>query len=162
MEAIERGAVLDSTEAYRYSLWRRWNSHAPKITFVLLNPSQADAHRDDPTLRRCMGFAQDWGYGSLEVVNLFAFRATRPQELRQAIDPIGMDCDRYLLAATRAEQIVIAWGNWGRLHQRDQAVLQLLTPHAPLYCLGLNQAGQPRHPLYVPRSVKPTRFCEQV
>lgn len=160
VEEMERGAVLDPTGVYRYSLWRNWNPDAPKITFVMLNPSQADAHQDDPTLRRCIGFAQDWGYGSLEVVNLFAFRATRPQALRTASDPIGPACDRYLLAAASVEQIVVAWGNWGRLHLRDRAVLKLLAPHAPISCLGLNQAGQPRHPLYVPKSVTPICFCK--
>lgn len=157
---MERDATFDSAKIYRYSLWRRWNNEAPKITFVLLNPSQADAERDDPTLRRCIGFAKDWGYGSLEVVNLFAFRSPTPQTLRSATDPIGPECDRYLLAAaTTAQQIIVAWGNWGQLHQRDRTALQLLAPYSPLYCLGLNRTGHPRHPLYSQKDVTPFSFC---
>jgi hypothetical protein len=121
----------------------------------MLNPSTADAYTNDATIRRCIGFAQAWGYGSLEVVNLFALMATRPQQLQQVCDPIGVDCDRHLLVAvSRAAGIVIAWGNWGRLHQRDRSVLDLLaaqTSPASLYCLGTNQGGQPRHPLYLNR-----------
>lgn len=155
---MQGGAVFDATGIYRYLLWRHWGA-AAKLVFVMLNPSTADAQSDDATLRRCIGFAQDWGYGSLEVVNLFAFRATSPQQLRDAADPIGADCDRYLLAATAsAEQIVVAWGNGGRLHQRDRAVLELLAPYVPLYCLGLNQAGQPRHPLYLRKDVNLSPF----
>ena len=157
---MERNATLDSTGVYRYSLWRGWSLSNPPIAFVLLNPSQANAYVDDPTLRRCIRFAQDWGYGSLEVVNLFALMSTDPRQLQVAADPIGSECDRYLLAAAaKAEQIVIAWGNWGRLHQRDRAVLRLLAPYAPLYCLGKNQTGQPCHPLYLQKNVTPFCFC---
>jgi hypothetical protein len=146
--APHQGATLD--RVYRYRLWREWNPDAPRVSFVMLNPSTADAKTDDPTIRRCLGFAQSWGYGSLEVVNLFAYRATDPQELRGAADPIGAENDRYLIAASqRAQTLILAWGNWGKLHQRDQAVLRLLAECCKVYCLGINRSGQPRHPLYV-------------
>ncbi|MBD2460605.1 DUF1643 domain-containing protein [Oscillatoria sp. FACHB-1407] len=147
------GAIFDSTGTYRYTLWREWGN-SPKVVFVMLNPSTADADRNDPTIRRCIGLAQMWGFGALEVVNLFAYCATHPTELRQATDPIGVENDRYLLQAVqRSDRTILAWGNWGSLHQRDRCVLDLLAQHTPLYCLGMNQSGQPRHPLYVKRNV---------
>lgn len=143
------GATFDSTGKYRYRLWREWDADAPPIAFVMLNPSTADADSNDPTIRRCVGLARSWGYGAIEVVNLFAYRATDPKALRQVTDPIGEENDRHLIAAARRSQtLILAWGNWGTLHQRDRTVWQLLSP-CQAYCLGINRSGQPRHPLYV-------------
>lgn len=153
------GAEIDRAGAYRYSLWREWNLDAPRISFVMLNPSTADATVNDPTIRRCISFAQSWGYGSLEVVNLFAYRTTKPNTLRRAVDPIGPENDRYLLAARqRAQTIILAWGNWGILHSRNRAVTSLFFVQRNIYCLGITQAGQPRHPLYVRGNMTPLPF----
>lgn len=155
---METGAVFDLSKRYRYTLWRVWDQQAPKIAFVMLNPSTADDTSDDATICRCVRFAQAWGYGALEVVNLFALKATDPRQLKMAIDPVGQECDRYLLKAVqRVDRVVLAWGNWGNLYQRDQAVLSLLTPLS-LYCLGKNRSGQPRHPLYLPKSIVLSKF----
>lgn len=81
---MKSSAVIDRTGKYRYSLVREWNPDLPRALFVMLNGSTADATQDDPTLRRCIGFSRAWGYGSLEVVNLFGYRTTFPQELKQA------------------------------------------------------------------------------
>lgn len=152
------GATFDPSGRYRYTLWRVWELAARRVVFVMLNPSTADAHHDDPTIRRCIGLATAWGYGGLEVVNLFAYRATRPQDLRRVDNPIGEAGDRPLTtAAERADQIILAWGNWGSLYQRDRAVLALLSGY-PLHCLGLTQRQQPRHPLYVPSGTIPIRY----
>jgi hypothetical protein len=161
-KGMQGGAIFDATRRYRYSLWRSWEPTAPRLVFVMLNPSTADAHQNDATIRRCIHFAQAWGYGSLEVVNLFALMATCPRQLQQVSDPVGGECDRHLLlAVSQAEQIIVAWGNGGRLHQRDRRVLALLAAHNPsllLYCLGVNQGGQPRHPLYLRRETQPLPF----
>ncbi len=126
----------------------------------MLNPSTADAEKNDPTIRRCIGLAQQWEFGSLEVVNLFAYRATHPTELKQAIDPVGQENDVYLIGAMeRSLTLVFAWGNWGCLWGRDRFVLELLARHPQRYCLGMNQSGQPRHPLYVPRAVGLQEFA---
>jgi hypothetical protein len=144
------GALFDPTHTYRYTLWREWDATLQRIAFVMLNPSTADATVNDPTIHRCVRFAQTWGYGAVEVVNLFAYRTPSPTVLRNALDPVGEDNDRHLLAAAnQADRIVLAWGNWGTLHQRDRAVIQLLAHHSHLYCFGHNQSGQPRHPLYI-------------
>ena len=136
--------------AYRYTLWRAWTQDLPRLLFVLLNPSRADAELDDPTLRRCMGFALDWGYGSVELVNLYAYRAPDPRTLKRVADPVGPLNDHHIQqAARRAGKIVVAWGAEGFLHGRDQAVQRLLPQ--PLWCLGYTQGGAPRHPLYIKR-----------
>lgn len=156
---MESGACFDATGAYRYSLWRKWNYKAPRLAFVMLNPSTADAQMNDPTIRRCLRFAQTWGYGSMEIVNLFALRTSQPTILRKARDPIGPDCDHHILTAVeQADRVILAWGNWGNLYGRDRTVLDLLTARITarksLYCFGLTQAGQPRHPLYLRQDVQ--------
>ncbi len=119
----------------------------------MLNPSRADHRQDDPTLRRCIGLAQQWQFSRLTVVNLFAYCTASPKILKTVAHPIGSGNDDHIMRACEAaDLILLAWGNWGNLHQRDQAVLNLLTPFRDrLCCLGLNRTGQPRHPLYVPR-----------
>lgn len=154
----QSGATFDRTGQYRYTLWRVWDSTLPAVAFVMLNPSTADETVEDPTIRRCTGFARAWGYGSVEVVNLFSYRATQPQQLKLAEDPVGAETDSYILQASdRASLLVFAWGNWGKLFDRDRAVLKLLS-QKQCYCLGRNRSGQPRHPLYVPSRWQPVPF----
>lgn len=134
---------------YRYCLTRTWSDRLPCIGFVMLNPSTADATKDDPTIRRCVNFARTWGYGGIEVGNLFAYRTSDPKVLRRVSDPIGSENDFYLLQIQqRVEKIVVAWGNSGSWQQRDRSILRLLSRSQILYCLGVTLAGQPRHPLY--------------
>lgn len=157
------GAII--VGMHRYLLWRTWDTTRPRHLWVLLNPSTADATSDDPTLRRCAGFSRDWGYGGLEMVNLFALRATDPRELLRAEEPIGSENDRYIAAAAaRAAGIVVAWGARGTLLRRDQAVLALLSRHAacPLHCLGTTRKDCPRHPLYVARVANPVPYHTNV
>lgn len=156
---MKKGAVIDPTGLYRYSLWREWDTNAPRLAFIMLNPSLADAITDDPTLRRCISFAQSWGYGSLEAVNLFAYRASCPTILNQITDPIGSENDRYLKQAVElADKIIVAWGNRGILRNRSRVVLDWLTGFDALYCLGITQRGYPRHPLYVKSNTKPVYY----
>ena len=117
----------------------------------MLNPSTADALEDDPTIRRCIGFARDWGFGGIEVVNLFAMRATDPRELDRANDPVGQDNGRYLhRALLRSTLIVLAWGAHGSLRDRAAATRRVVSRRRPR-CLGLTRSGEPRHPLYLRR-----------
>lgn len=120
----------------------------------MLNPSRANALRDDPTLRACIQFAQRWGYASLSVVNLFGYCAAHPTALKIVADPVGPENDGHLLNAVKAADcIVLAWGNEGSLAGRDRTILTLLRPyHTKLNYLQLNRSGQPRHPLYINRS----------
>ena len=157
---MEKGAIIDKTGFYRYSLWREWNINAPNLVFIMLNPSKADESIDDPTLRRCINFAKSWGCGSLKVVNLFAYRSVSPSDLKRVNDPIGKQNNLYLKKAIKsADKVVVAWGNNGKLMQRDRAVLQLLSKHnLQPYCLGTTQEGSPRHPLYVKSCTQPSDY----
>lgn len=144
-----REAVFSLDRVHRYRLYRWW-APGPSILFVMLNPSTADDRVEDPTIRRCMGFSRRWGYGSLEIGNLFALRSTDPNALRVASDPVGPENDEWLARmAGRADQVVAAWRAWGgaAVAARATAVLPLLG--RTVLCLGLTLGGRPRHPLYV-------------
>lgn len=152
------GALFDRSGRYRYRLWRRWAAGGAAVAFVMLNPSTADAAHDDPTIRRCGGFARAWGFAAMVVVNLFALRATDPARLRRARDPVGRDNDHHIAAAAAGcDHLVLAWGAHGALGGRDRAVLALLAGRRPS-CLGLTRAGQPRHPLYLPGATRRRPF----
>ncbi len=158
---VETGAIFDATGCYRYSLWRSWDEQSARVGFVMLNPSRADAMVNDPTIRRCISFAQLWGFGSLEVVNLFAYRTVHPAELRHAPDPIGPENDRYLATlGQRVDQLVLAWGNEGRWQSRNAAAILLLGDRLPALCLGITRLGQPKHPLYVRRDTPLQQLSE--
>jgi hypothetical protein len=147
---VERGAIFDDQDdRYRYTLWRRWDPASPSVLFIGLNPSTADAKRDDPTVRRMIGFARSWGYGACTVTNLFAWRSTDPRVLRTAPDPTGPANDAAIVAAAQhADQVVACWSDYGKLYNRARVVLALL-PDVDLWCLGLTAGGSPRHPLYL-------------
>lgn len=144
---MQTAAALSPCQPYRYALWRKW-SDAPPVLFVMLNPSTADETQDDPTIRRCMAFARQWGHGGLIVGNLFALRSPHPADLRTCADPIGPDNDAWLIRlAQQSTAAVAAWGNHGAFMNRGQEVAARFPK---LRCLGLTKRGQPRHPLYVP------------
>jgi hypothetical protein len=145
------GAAFSRDRRYRYRLWRRWDRSRPPVAFCMLNPSTADARRDDPTIRRCIGFARDWGYGGIEVVNIFALRATDPRDLRSARDPVGPRNDAFILRAAAGSPVVIAWGVHGALRDRASATLKLFGARSRLLALGRTRSGAPRHPLYLRR-----------
>lgn len=141
------GATFSRDRRYRYRLWRIWDRSLGIVAFVMLNPSTADATRDDPTIRRCVAFARRWGYGGVEVVNLFGLRATEPRDLCRARDAVGPANDRYLRrVGRRASLVVIAWGVNGAIRGRT---VRRLIGLAGARCLGTTRSGEPRHPLYV-------------
>lgn len=147
---VESAAVISDDQQYRYSLTRRWGA-GPDATFIMLNPSTADASQDDPTIRRCIGFAKREGCASLTVVNLFAYRATDPRALLDVDDPRGPDNVLHIERAVAGSSIAIAaWGSFlwqNRKRLRPPAfVLDLAVD---LLCLGTTKDGEPRHPLYV-------------
>ena len=127
------------------------------VCFVMLNPSQADALIDDPTIKLCMAFTRAWGYSALSVRNLFAWRATYPRELQLAEDPVGPAGDVELAAAKTADLVVAAWGAGGELMGRDQRAFELLAG-VPLHCLKVTKHGHPQHPLYVRGDITPQLF----
>lgn len=147
---MRRGALFSECGRYRYTLTRAWDERPP-LVFVMLNPSRADAEVDDPTMRRCIGFAQRLGFGGMTALNLFAWRTAHPAELKAAADPVGPDNDLHLGAAfSSGGTIVAAWGVHGAHLGREGICRQLARDcGSRLSSLGLTKGGYPRHPLYV-------------
>lgn len=146
-------ATFSPCRQYRYSLTRRW-SDGPMVTFILCNPSTADAFKLDPTLTRALNLARREGAAAMTVVNIFALRATDPQVMRRHAEPIGRHNDAAILEATRNARTTIAgWGTHGEHRRRATDVLALLGEH-PIHRMGPpTKAGHPRHPLYLPLDV---------
>ena len=137
-------ATADIRGDYRYTLTRVWDPVLPMITFMLLNPSTADAVQLDPTLRRCVGFAKREGYGGMLILNLYAFRTKDPKVMLAATDPVGPENDRVLAGVTGT--VIAGWGT-----KADPArVTRALALLPRLYALGITKDGHPGHPLYLP------------
>ena len=155
-EAMQRGADISPCGHYRYDLWRRWSQVGGVVMFVGLNPSTADATLDDPTIRRCVGFARAWGFGGLVMTNLFAWRATAPKDMRAAAEPIGTRNDEVLrYQHEHADCTVAAWGAHGAHLGRNATVRAMLSR---LHYLRLTKEGHPGHPLYLPASLRPVEW----
>ncbi len=153
---VNKNATFSDCRKYRYGLSRTWNGKKKTILFIGLNPSTANEKIDDPTIRRCINYAQNWGYGSLLMVNLFAYRATMPSELKNVKNPIGNDNDLQIIELSKKADIAVAaWGNEGTLLNRDKEVKKIL-PN--LMCLKINKSGQPSHPLYQKKDLKLIKY----
>jgi hypothetical protein len=154
MTLNERVTHLSEDRRYRYTLWRQWDrENLDYAAFIGLNPSTADETMDDPTIRRCIGFAKREGVGGLCMLNLFAFRATKPDDMKREGDPIGPDFDKHFYPCIRNARLVIAaWGANGGHNGRDRQITNWLPNirSTGLYCLGRNASGSPKHPLYIP------------
>jgi len=151
-EGVARTAEVSACGRYRWTLTRSW-APGPRLTFVMLNPSTADAATDDPTIRRCIGFARRMDLAGITVVNLYAYRATQPADMLAAEDPVGPLNDAVLVLVARAaardrSPLVAAWGARAGQDRVDRVLA--LPGFDALVCLGVTWAGQPRHPLYLP------------
>lgn len=178
--AVRSDALISPCGLYRYWLSRTWDDALPTVCWIGLNPSTADASKDDPTIRRITGFTRAWGFGGFVAVNLFALRATDPRQILRAQHPVAEvgnspvvmfanANDAWITFQTRPHRRVIAaWGAGGSLNGRDRQVMKLLKEDAPwneaggkhrvIECLGTTAAGHPRHPLYMPATATPVPF----
>ena len=156
MKNIKKSAVFSPCRKYRYSLSRIWDINQKIILFIGLNPSTADETHDDPTIIRCLLYSSRWGVGGLIMVNLFAFRATLPKDLKNSKHPVGRNNNQFIIHAhIEASMTIAAWGNDGDLFNRDQEVLEIISN--PM-CLKVNKTGQPAHPLYQKKDIKPKPY----
>lgn len=155
--------VFSPCRKYRYTLWREWDSliGGKYCMFVGLNPSTADEVTDDPTIRRCIGFAKRWGYGAVCMTNLFAFRSTDPMTMLACADPVGPDNDKWLVEIAKGAGIVVAaWGTHGDHLGRGKIVRMGFMQHGiNLQCLGHTKDGYPRHPLYLRGDCEPCTYA---
>lgn len=154
---MESGAVISDCGLYRYELTRSWDDEMPTLEWVMLNPSTADAQVDDPTIRRCIGFAKLWMYGGIVVHNLFAYRSSSPAALADAEDPIGPD-NHWYLSNRHGLRTMAGWGShpaaqkWWNGEPYD---ISSALRRGQLLCLGTTGNGSPKHPLYVPSATHP-------
>jgi hypothetical protein len=164
-------AQLSTDGVHRFNLVRQWRENAPRVCWIMLNPSTADATVDDHTIRKCIGFTRSFmtggdafgtRYGSLEVVNLFAYRATRPKDLKQQLPERAIGpCNDYAIldACNRARLVICAWGVHGTWLGRNGAVKKLLRERGwRPQCLCLSKDGHPMHPLTLGYNLKPIPF----
>lgn len=158
----EHGACVFSPDrAYRYTLTREWKS-GDKVAWIGLNPSTADEKKLDPTLRRVVRFTEDWGFGGFIMLNLFAFRATKPADMKAQDDPVGPNNDEWIVNSVRRCPLVIcAWGTHGGFKGRDWEVVDLLSDNGlwgKLHCLEYTAEGHPKHPLYIKGDTQPKPY----
>ena len=150
----DSGALMSRCGCYRYKLTRTWSRKLPTLVVIGLNPSTADAKQDDPTIRRCIRFADDNGYGRLCMLNLFAFRTTDPAALSDVPDPEGpLNVEVVVSSSNKgAGTVLAAWGAPKTDRVRRQVLRMTALIRGPLWCLGRTKDGSPRHPLYVKAS----------
>lgn len=156
---VQKAAYLSADGLYRFALHRWWGDGI-RLGFVMLNPSTADAEIDDPTIRRCMGFARTLGFDGIRVVNLYAYRATKPADLWKADEPTGGDHNddllREILRQAKHQPLIAAWGANARPDRVAQFMSWSGSEH--VQALGLTKAGAPRHPLYLRADAQPTPY----
>ena len=159
MKVTGSGAHISECGFYRYTLTRKWGPSDDTCVFIMLNPSTADAEKDDPTIRRCMGFAERVHCDNLLVVNLFAYRATSPEDLKRVKDPVGPENNDIIMDILdplfenygKIRRVIAAWGNHGTLHNRYTEVVAMFDYlGTKVEVLGLTKTAQPKHPLYIP------------
>jgi hypothetical protein len=148
------GAVFSEDRKFRYYLWRTWDRSKPAIVFIGLNPSTASESQNDPTIRRVIRFARDWGYGKIYMMNLFALVSSYPLDLLDSPDPVAEN-DSYLESICRDKDILFAWGTFKAA--KDRAAI-VSSKFQNALCLGKNNDGSPKHPLYVAAITKPIKF----
>jgi hypothetical protein len=171
MEIISKGdsaagAMFSPCERYRYRWWRVWSElGTPRLAhFIMLNPSTATHELMDPTVTRCKGFAEEWGYGGVIVSNIFAYRATDPKVMRAQEDPVGPMNDSFIVGdATKIVRtdgvVVCAWSQHGKFKGRGAEVRSLLWRNdIPMHYLKMGAGGMPHHPLYLKGDIKPQRW----
>lgn len=153
--AFDEGATFSECRRYRYHLWQTWGDRENRVAFIGLNPSTADEIDDDHTIRKCIGFAKRWGYGAIDMVNLFAWCSTEPKGLRDPEDAIGPDNNPTLERVTSdAKRVVLAWGSHAEVKgliqwrvRSLQWLFNLEDVRTKMVRLGTCKDGNPRHPL---------------
>ena len=159
---MERDAAMSECGRYRYRLGRTWGP-GQYLLFVMLNPSTADAEEDDPTIRRCVGFAKAHQFDGIQVVNLYAWRATDPRDLKAAGYPVGSDNDNHIKAALGpAGAVCVAWGDRARGLARPGDVLDMIRRASrSAGCLSVTKHGMPGHPLMLAASCRLSPYRER-
>lgn len=165
-EMAEYGAIFSDDRKHRFALWRDWNiphvfspnySATETVMFIGLNPSTADERNDDPTIRRCIGYAKDWGYNKFVMMNIFALVSTDPKALVNATHPMQKENNKYLIKqGEQADIIIAAWGTFPEAKKRGAEVAKMF--EGKLHCLKKTKHGYPSHPLYLRKDLEPIPY----
>ena len=154
------GASFSEDRTHRYALWRDWAPGA-RCLFIGLNPSVADHEKDDPTIRKCIGFAKRWGFNGICMLNLFTQVTTDPKKLKP--EPLNAEAARLMMGhASMAEKVICCWGAFEEATTglvRIYDALQLARVKT-LYCLGKTKSGAPRHPSRIAYATKLEVFAK--
>lgn len=160
----EKNAIFSEDRKYRYALWRIWDADKPKVMFIGLNPSTANENENDPTIRRVAGFAKDWGYGGVYMMNLFPLVSTKPEALNvfydskdHFIEDVRNLCS-LMETERKCQSVVFAWGNFKVAERRARL---MCSQFINATCLGINKNGTPKHPLYIKAITKQIPFNNQ-
>lgn len=154
-----KGATFSKCRNYRYVLWRIWDASKPRVMFIGLNPSTANEHTDDPTIRRIKSMAANWGFGGVYMVNLFSFVTAHPDELLKCPDPINGNDIWLNKIAELSGEIIFAWGAFKEAQERAKQVIAMFPTAKALH---INKDGSPKHPLYVKGDTQPFPFTKLI
>lgn len=145
-------ALISSCGTWRWWLTRQWDATLPRLVVCMLNPSDADASRNDPTILTLIKFAKRWGFGGLFVINQNAFRSPHPtvmlaQPVAVRLGPKNQSTwvDALMYARSAGGWVLAAWGNGGDNQGDFVHTAEMLG--VPLKCMGVTQNGSPKHPL---------------
>jgi hypothetical protein len=159
---IDTGAEFSPCGKYRYALWRQWGDGSKGfVAFIGVNPSTADELTNDPTVAKCIGYAKQWGYDGMFMLNLFGLRSTDPSGLKKTGKPVGPandDAIKRYVSDPRTKLIVCCWGEHGKYLGRGWFVCRNILQGFKVKCLGVTKAGRPKHPLYLPGILMPEEF----
>lgn len=147
---IRSMAVISSDGLYRYRLTKIWDEDKPCIAFILLNPSTADNLRTDITAMNICNYSIANDYGRIDIVNLFAFRATNSKDMPYWREAIGEYNDQYILdAVLGASKVIIGWGSDQKVYnERKMEVHNLLREYkSKLMCFKDEEGRRPRNPV---------------
>ncbi|QCE32441.1 DUF1643 domain-containing protein [Acetobacteraceae bacterium] len=147
---------------YRYTLTRIWDTEKPRILWIMMNPSVATETEDDRTVAKCQRLSRKWGYGSMNVGNSFAYRATDQKRLLEVSDPVGPENLQYLICmAKESDKVILAYGTpqAKQLQAQGTKIAQALAKEGiALYALKISTKNRPYHPLYLSEDSKPIPF----
>lgn len=151
---MRSSASFSSDGVHRYELRREWDIRLPPFCAIMLNPSTADAHKNDPTVTRIIKRASLLRYGSIIVLNVGAGRNTDPKLWLAMEDPVGPRnwavMKRVLKEVHDRNGIVlVGWGNHAPRPLERRVVRIASEARVQLHCLGCTNTGRPKHPLHV-------------
>lgn len=139
-----QSADFSTCGKYRYLLTRIWDEAGPMAMCIGLNPSNANAEKNDPTIRLLIDRLDYLGYGGLRMVNLYAYISSKPKALFEVPDALG-DNDLWISnAAANVGDVIFCWGDFKNISFRAK---QMINQFPDAYCFGKSKSGAPIHPM---------------